>query len=296
MRRGRLGWGAALAVVVVAGGAVAAGLAWSDDDGDRGTTDAPTDRAEAPDLTATAEIRRSFNRPGLVVIAVTNHGTQDVRITSAELLSDSFEATGPQSFDSTIPPGTTPRDLQLEYGTARCPDGVASSTGPASVALVAEAADGTEHELELDLPHPNGTLDRLLRTDCGAQVLGAAVDLTLSPLASQPDATLSGVLTVSRIDGSAEPAVIHDVRGSVLFTVTADPAAAAGSAERRVHFDVLRCGGHAIGDAKRPYAFTAWITLGDAEPIPTLIPVDDAARAALDAMQGVRCEDAPGDI
>ncbi|WP_026874169.1 hypothetical protein [Jiangella gansuensis] len=290
MRRWRIGLGAALGVVVLAGGAVA--LARTGDDQPSGGG-SPTARAEAPELTATAEIRRSFNRPGLVVIAVTNHGTQDVRITAAELLSDSFEATGPQPFDSTIPPGATPRDLQLEYGPARCPDGVDSTTGPATVALVVEAADGSEHELEMELPHPNGTLDRLLRTDCGAEILDAAVELTLGPLETGPDGTVSGLLSVTRIDGSAERVALHDARGSVLFTMVPDPVTT-DPTQRLVRFDVMRCGGHAIGDAKRPYGFTAWVRLGDAEPIPAVVPVDDAHRAVLDAMQAVRCEDAPG--
>ena len=58
--------------------------------------------------------------------------------------------------------------------------------------------------------------------------------------------------------------------------------------------DVLRCGGHAIGDAKRPYGFTAWIDLGDGEPIPTAIPVDAGQQAAPDAMQEIRCADHSG--
>lgn len=289
MRRLRFGLVMVVTVVVAI---VVAVLAWSGDGSSDDDGDSSTSAAEDPELTATAEIRRSFARPGLVIIAVTNHGTQPVRITSVELLSDSFEATGPQEFDSTIPPGTTPRDLQVEYGTARCPGGVESATAQSRVALVAESEDGAEHELELDLPHPNGTLDRLLRADCGAQVLTESVELTLGPLEPEPDGTVTGVLTVTRINGSAEPAAVADVRGSVLFTVTAQPDAALPAGQTRLHLDAFRCTGHAIGDAKRPYAFTVWITLGAAEPIPTMIPVDDAHRAALDAMQAVRCADA----
>ncbi|TDD72359.1 hypothetical protein E1262_03375 [Jiangella aurantiaca] len=269
---------AGIAAVVVA-------LTTGDDDEVTGGDGAAS---PTPDLTVTAEIRRSFNRSGLVVIAVTNHGAAPVTVTSAELLSDSFEAMGPQSFDSTIPPGDTPRDLQLEYGPARCPDGVDSEAVPSQVELVARVEGGAEHELMLDLPHPNGTLNRLLRTDCGAQVLQQSVSLTMGPLVPNPDGTLTAILTVTPVDAGVTPA-ITDTRGSVLFEVTPQPDPALPPGQLRVVADILRCGGHAIGDAKRPYGFTAWIDLGDGEQIPTAIPVDTGHRAALDAMQAQRC-------
>jgi hypothetical protein len=281
-----------LVVTVLLAGIVAVVVALTTgDDGDSAAT--PTVEP-TPDLTVTAEIRRSFNRSGLVVIAVTNHSAVPVHVTSAELLSDSFEPTGAQPFDSTIPPGDIPRDLQLEYGLAQCPDGVDSTTAQAQVAVTAQAEGGAEHEVVLDLPYPNGTLDRLLRADCRDAVLAEAVTLTMGPLTPRADATLTGVLTVTRVDSGAAPATVTDTRGSVLFTITpeADPALPPG--QLRIVSDVLRCGGHAIGDAKRPYGFTAWIDLGDGEPIPTAIPVDAGQQAALDEMQEIRCADHSG--
>ncbi|PZF86415.1 hypothetical protein [Jiangella anatolica] len=276
-----------LLVTVILAGTVAAILALTSDGED--DVAAGDDDGPVPELTVTAEIRRSFNRSGLVVIAVTNHGAVPVTVTSAELLSDSFEPTGPQPFDVTIPPGDTPRDLQVEYGLATCPDGIDSAAVESRVELRATAEGGGEHALVLDLPHPNGTLDRLLRTDCRDAALAEAVTLTMGPLTPRDDDTLTGVLTVTRVDGGAVPAVVTDTRGSVLFTITpqADPALPPG--QLRIVADVLGCTGHAIGDAKRPYGFTAWIDLGDGEEIPTAIPVDDAHKAALTAMQPIRC-------
>lgn len=290
-----------LVVTVLLAGIVAVVIALTTgDDGDDVAAgdvggDAAPSADPAPDLTVTAEIRRSFNRSGLVVIAVTNHGAEPVHVTAAELLSGSFEETGPQPFDSTVPPGDIPRDLQVEYGLARCPDGVDSTTDQARVALTAQAEGGAEHDLVLDLPHPNGTLDRLLRTDCRDAVLRAAISLTLGPLVPREDGTLTGILAVTRVDGGAAPATVTDSRGSVLFTITPQPDPALAPGQLRVVADVLRCGGHAIGDAKRPYGFTAWIDLGEGgEPIPTTIPVDTGQQAALDEMQGVRCADHSG--
>ncbi|MBB5787348.1 hypothetical protein [Jiangella mangrovi] len=283
-----------LVVAVLLAGIVAVVVALTTgDDGDEVADgdDAPLAEGPVPDLTATAEIRRSFNRSGLVVIAVTNHGGEPVHVTSAELLSDSFEQTGPQPFDSTIPAGDTPRDLQVEYGLARCPDGVDSTSAQSQVALTARAEGGDEQALVLDLPYPNGTLDRLLGTDCDAQILQQSVSLTMGPLVPAEDGTLTGILTVTPVDPAVTPS-ITDTRGSVLFEVAPQPDPALPPGQLRIRSDVLRCGGHAIGDAKRPYGFTAWIDLGTGgEPIPTAIPVDDGQRAALDAMQAQLCAD-----
>ncbi|WP_116948045.1 hypothetical protein [Jiangella endophytica] len=293
MRRLRFVLVLVVTVVLVGIAALVVALTTGDDD-EVAAGDAAA--GPAPELTATAEIRRSFNRSGLVVIAVTNHGTEPVTVTSAELLSDSFEATGPQPFDSTIPPGDIPRDLQVEYGPARCPDGIDSEAVASQVSLVARADGGEEHELVVDLPHPNGTLNRLLRTDCRDAALAEAVTLTMGPLEPRADGTLTGVLAVTRIDGGTAPATITDTRGSVLFTVTPEADATLPPGQLRVVADVLRCGGHAIGDAKRPYGFTAWIDLGDGVEIPTAIPVDTSQRAALDAMQPIRCAGRDNDI
>ena len=288
MRRLRFVLVLVVTVLLAAMAATVVALTTGDDDDAAASGDDVA--GPAPDLSATAEIRRSFNRSGLVVIAVTNHGAEPVTVRSAELLSDSFAATGPQPFDSTIPPGETPRDLQVEYGPASCPDGVDSTTPASRVSLVARAEGGAEQELVVDLPHPNGTLDRLLRADCGAQVLAESVTLTMGPLTPNADGTLSGVLTVTPVDPGSTP-VITNIRGSVLFVVAPQPDPASPPGQLRVRSDVQRCGGHAIGDAKRPYGFTAWIDLGDGQEIPAAIPVDDDQRAALDAMQAVRCAD-----
>lgn len=287
MRRLRFVLALVVTVLLAAIAATIVALATGDDDE---VASGEAAAGPVPDLSATAEIRRSFNRSGLVVIAVTNHGAEPVTVTSAELLSDSFAATGPQPFDATIPPGDTPRDLQVEYGPANCPDGVDSTTPASRARLVARTEGGAEQELVVDLPHPNGTLDRLLRADCGAQVLAESVTLTMGPLTPNPDGTLSGVLTVTPVDPGSTP-IITNTRGSVLFEVAPQPDPASPPGQLRVRSDVQRCGGHAIGDAKRPYGFTAWIDLGDGQEIPTDIPVDDDQRAALDAMQAVRCAD-----
>ncbi|THV24306.1 hypothetical protein [Glycomyces paridis] len=241
----------------------------------------------APDLTATAEIRRSFMTPGTVTVAVTNHGDAPVQILGVELLSDSFAPLGLQTADATVPPSVNPRDLLIDLGAASCPDGIDSTTAPASVRLLAATEDGAAHEVTADLPHPNGTLDRLLREACTAEAVAKAVDLSLGDLHEAADGTLEGVLTAEPLAGA--DLAVTDVRGSVLFTVEATEGLPETGASVPLRFDAFRCEGHAVGDAKQPFAFTVWIAVDGAEPVAGPIEVPEAQREALWAMLDVRC-------
>ncbi|MQM25092.1 hypothetical protein [Glycomyces albidus] len=247
-----------------------------------------------PDLSATAEIRRSFMAPGVVAIAVTNHGDAPVRVVGVELVTESFAPMGVQEFDAHVPPSVNPRDLLTVYGAARCPDGVDSTAQPASVVLDVETEDGAAHQVVAELSYPNGTLDRLLREACAAEAIAASTAIDLGALTEAPDGTLEGGLTLRPLEGAAIGAT--DVRGSVLFTVESPPLATgplAGAAGEPLvvplAFDAFRCEGHAVGDAKQPFGFTVWLTIDGGDPMPTPIPVPDAQRDALWAMLEARC-------
>ncbi|MFB9662273.1 hypothetical protein ACFQS3_06090 [Glycomyces mayteni] len=247
-----------------------------------------------PDLTATAEIRRSFMAPGSVTVAVTNHGDAPVRVTGVELVSDSFAPLGVQEFDAEVPGEDRTRDLLTAYGEAVCPDGVDSTAAPSTAVLHVETEDGAAHEVAAELSYPNGTLDRLLREACAAQAIAAATAIELGELTAAADGTLEGGLTLRPLNGAAVGAT--EVRGSVIFTVESAPLADAplqGDPGETVTvplvFDAFRCEGHAVGDAKQPFGFTVWVLLDDADPIPTPITVPDAQREDLWAMLDDRC-------
>ncbi|WP_030157330.1 hypothetical protein [Glycomyces sp. NRRL B-16210] len=239
-----------------------------------------------PNLSATAEIRRSFAAPGIVTVAVTNRGTAPVRVLGVELVSDSFAPLGMQETDVTVPPGETPRDLTVEHGAARCPDGVDSTAAPATAVLRVATEDGAEHEVAAALPHPNGTLDRLLREACAAEAVAAAARIELGPLVAAEDGTLTGALTLTPQSGADLAAT--EVRGSALFTVAAAEGLPAEGAIA-LAFDAHRCEGHAVGDAKQPFAFTVWLAIDGGEPLAAPIEVGPAQREALWAMLEVRC-------
>lgn len=250
---------------------------------------APPPPSAAPDLSATAEIRRSFMEPGVVAVAVTNHGDAPVRVLGVELVTESFAPLGEQAFDATVPPSAHPRDLMTAYGEARCPDGIASTAAPATAVLRVETEDGAVHEVAADLPHPNGTLDRLLGEACAAQVLRAAAEVELGALTEAEDGTLAGDLTVRPLAGAALG--VTEVRGSVLFELSMGEreAGQGGAVAAPIGFDAARCSGHAVGDAKQPFGFTVWITIDGGEPVAAPIEVPQAQREALWAMLDTRC-------
>lgn len=275
---------------------------------------ASTVPASPPDLSASAEIRRSFMEPGQVAIAVTNHGEAAVRVVGVELVTKSFAPLGVQEFDATVPPSVNPRDLLVRYGEARCPDGVESTAEPSSAVLSVATEDGAAHEVTVALPHPNGTLDRLLGDACAAQAVAASARIVLGELSEAADGTLEGTLNVTPLG----EATLHvtEVRGSVLFEIAAGeavPGASDGGAGEHggLHdgtaeglaagegaapavplvFDAHRCEGHAVGDAKQPFGFTAWIVIDGGAPIATPIEVGERHREVLWAMLEARCAD-----
>ncbi|MCD0446611.1 hypothetical protein LO763_23620 [Glycomyces sp. A-F 0318] len=251
---------------------------------------APVAPSAAPDLSATAEIRRSFMEPGVVAVAVTNHGDAPVRVLGVELVTESFAPLGEQAFDAEVPPSVNPRDLMTEYGEARCPDGTASTAAPATALLRVATEDGAVHEVAAALPHPNGTLDRLVREACAAQAVRAAAEVELGALAEAGDGTLAGELAVRPLAGAV--LAVTEVRGSVLFELSAgDPVPGpGGEVVVPIGFDASRCSGHAVGDAKQPFGFMVWIAIDGAEPVATPVEVPQTQREDLWAMLDARCD------
>lgn len=268
-------------VLVAASAALTGSLAGPRDD-------APAATADPPELTATAEIRRMFMKPGQVAIAVTNHGDAPVRVLGVELLTESFAPLGVQEFDTEVPPSVNARDMFTAYGEAACPDGTASKAEPAAVVLHVATEDQAVHTVELALSYPNGTLDRLVREACAAQAIAETARIELGELTEAEDGTLEGRLEVTPLGEAALE--VTEVRGSVLFEVLAGaPAPEAGGVAVPLVFDANRCDGHVVGDAKQPFGFTAWIAIDGTEAVATPIEVPEDRREALWAMLDVRC-------
>jgi hypothetical protein len=250
--------------------------------------DAPAVTSDPPELTATAEIRRMFMKPGQVAIAVTNHGDAPVRVLGVELLTDSFAPLGVQDFDTEVPPSKNARDMITKYGEAACPDGTASKAEPASVVLHVATEDQAVHAVELELSYPNGTLDRLVREACAAQAIAESARIELGALTAAADGTLEGRLSVTPLGDAALD--VTEVRGSVLFEILAgESEPEGGGVTVPLSFDAVRCDGHVVGDAKHPFGFTVWVTIDGGEPVAAPLAVPDDRQEALWDLLEVRC-------
>jgi hypothetical protein len=260
--------------------------------------------ATAAALTATLELPRLVREPRTVRILVRNHGAAPVHVREVELVTGSFESTGPVAKDVTIPPGGA-RGLAVTYGAGRCGGQAAPPAAPATARLVLAVPEGRTggvrtRQVRLALPHPEDSLTMLLHTDCAGQVVARAADVRLTGWAELPDGRLRGVLRVERRSGDAR-LEIRGLVGSVLFTLATEPGRSAGpdpigtlpagrdGLEIPVVADAARCSGHAVGEAKQRFLFRTWVSVGAVAGLPAVVAVDPAGQDRLDAMLQHRC-------
>ncbi|MPQ98664.1 hypothetical protein GB931_12180 [Modestobacter sp. I12A-02628] len=217
---------------------------------------------------------------GQFQLRVTNTGDGPFTVTSVALRSPGFDADPSRAVDVDIDAGRT-IDLPVRYGSARCAD----TAGPAGAALDLRRADGSTAQVLV--PLTGGTLQQVFDEECARQQLAAAVTVTLTPLTDTGDAVTGTVLLTRR--AGDEPVQVTALGGSVLYH--ADPtgelpaslAAGRPALELPVAFTAARCDPHALADAKKPFVFPLTVVVGDRPPVAVDLPVDDAARAVLQA-------------
>lgn len=254
--------------------------------------------APIPPLSATLEIRRTNLDLSTVSIEVANEGDVPVTVRSAELLSDSFESPGPQDVDVEVPDHAAARDIKIEYGTARCDDQPSPEGAPGTARLEVSTDGRHFSEVLLELPHPDGVMDRLLSERCGEAFLAKRVAVSLGEWEIADDDTLHGHLILQRVEGD-EPIELFTIAGSILYTLTPDladgdtPIGELAGDDSRQSFDVIgdtsRCDAHGLADVKKPFAFNAWISIGGSEPIATPIPITDTDVTKFTQMLERRC-------
>ncbi|MDR7277923.1 hypothetical protein [Catenuloplanes atrovinosus] len=228
-----------------------------------------------------------------VKIQLSNRGDAPVQVVRAELWSRSFAGTGPIDTDTLVRTGDVRTDIRVGYGHGVCTGPAATLTAePATAVLGVRDGDGTR-EVALPLPYPSELLTSLLRADCEQAEVARVATATLAGLRARPDGALDAVVRLTRTGGTA-PVTMTEVRGSVLYTLT--PASSArtlaatqGAVDLPVTIDSNRCDPHAVGEVKKPYEFPAWLAVGDAPPVYTLIDVPAGARATLFGFVRERC-------
>lgn len=283
-------WAAAAAAAVLVAAVVAGTVAlWP-----RHSDPAPEPVDYRQTLSASLLLPRLADNPEAVAVRVENNGSTAVRIVQLELITASFAPVPPTQKDTVIEPGQA-KWLLVDYGPGVCQGQPSPPLAPTSTRIVV-ADDSGEHTLEFELPDAEYQgLGTRLRADCSAQVVSAAVSLRLDDWSTAPDGTLRANLDITRRSGDA-PIALHVLRGSVLYTLTppaGSPFGVLPPGQSLVEIPITvspgRCDPHALADAKFPYQFRAWVTIGDSEQIPAAVDTDVAGQERLLAMWHAVC-------
>jgi hypothetical protein len=253
-------------------------------------------------LRATAEQWRTNEVQRTVAVALHNDGPVPVRVSRVELVFPSFAGAAASDTDALLPPNGLRVDVPLPYGTGTCTDlsNTAPAAAPAEVIVDARPDGGATSRVRLALPYPNALLDKLLRDDCVQQRLNRSVVLSFGPWTNRADGTLAGHLILTA--GPARDAAVDllEINGSIHTLVRpADPAAkrplitlpaTTASVTLPVIADASRCDPHAVAEAKKPFEFPAFLSVGGGAEIATTLPVTEADKLALDRMLRTRCK------
>jgi len=245
---------------------------------------ADTVATPAPSLSADA----SQTRPDAAVggrfqVVVENKGPLPFTVRSVQLVSAGFSAEPPSERDTEFAPGHRV-SLPAPFGAVRCGDPAV----PAEVEL-ALVVGGQQLVRRFPLGSDDGLLERIHARECASRALADQVALGLEPDLGAVDAGeepgLSGTLTVTRKTAQG-PIELASARGSVLYDVTLpDGPAVLAPEQRELRVPLLltsrTCNGHVIGEAKKPYAFLAFLRVGAAEEASAPLPVSPDQQARI---------------
>ncbi|MDP9792203.1 hypothetical protein J2S43_000715 [Catenuloplanes nepalensis] len=251
---------------------------------------APSDAPEIP-LGAELVQHRTDQVTRTVKIQLSNRGDAPIQVVRAELRSPSFTGAGPVDTDTLVMTGDVRTDIRIGYGRGVCAGPAGTLTAEPATAVLSVRDGDRKRKVELALPYPSELLNSLLRADCEQAEVARVATATLTGLAERPDGALDAVVRLTRTGGT-EPVRMTQLRGSILYTLTAAPrtlAAGATTLDIPLTIDSNRCDPHAVGEVKKPYEFPIWLAVGDAPAVYTLIEVPTEAQEALFAFVHRRC-------
>ncbi len=215
---------------------------------------------------------------------IDNQSDVDVTVIDIALRSPLFEPVAPDVHDYRVAAGLR-QDLQMAVGPSICPP----ADEPTSIAMTVDVDGERRHGLvEIDA----SPIARINTRECGQEFVLDRSDVGFGPDFTVVDDVMTTAVTLTRREGD-EPIAVTNVRGSVLFTIQPiEPAAvplavmAAGdtTAAAPIRIHVGRCEAHAVADAKKPYQFAVWVTVGESEPYFLELAPEGELRAALAEM------------
>ncbi len=232
-------------------------------------------------LVATAtQTRTQIAAGGLFQVTVKSMSAEPFSVRSVTLVSPGFASLAPTPSDVTFGEGNVIA-LDLPYGEPVCDSGV----DPLATRLEITAADGPE-TVTVPLASPYDLMKRIHDQQCQRGALAREVALTLD-LSS--DGT--GSLLVKRLD-TTDPVRVGGIGGTVLYDVTAAPVTLApgqGEVRQPVTFTSRTCLAHDVAEAKQPYRFLAYVTVGGAVEIGAQVPVTEAQKLVLQEVLKKAC-------
>jgi len=283
---------ASIAVAVLF--AVAVGCSGDDEAGTRSGagTNAAVGEGESgsgsgePEAPFTATLQRStlFETHRSLRLTVINGGNRELEIAAVQLDSPLFELTPPQVRD--VPVAASDRvAIPLPFGTPQCGD--VADERPEVVARIA----GEDVRVVIE-ERPDGLLSELRDVECAASAVLASVDLRLGDRWNRTEPrTIEGEIELDQRSPGAT-AVLEEVRGNVIFTVSSDDAAGssievsddAPSASGPIAITASRCDPHALIEYKRTFILSAYVALNGGERTRVDITAEGGARRALEEL------------
>ena len=215
---------------------------------------------------------------GRVQVRVTNTGTAPFTVTAVAIDSPGSAPVPATSVSATYAPRQT-IDLPTPVGAAVC----GADPEPAVARLTVVRPGGAVEELRV--PLVGDALTRVHREECAAAAVREVVDIALADLAPDGDRLAAAVVLTRR--SADEPVEVMALARSVLVEpVLADELPVVlprGRAELRlpVTFELVTCDPHVLAETKKPFVFPLTVVVGEDEPVPVDLPVDDAQRATL---------------
>jgi hypothetical protein len=212
-------------------------------------------------------------------ITITNPGPLPYTVTSVRLESPGFAPAPASARDDPFPPGIR-YDLPAAYGPARCD----RQPEPATAVVGLHRDGGPTGTVRVPLPSADGLLARLHARECAAVELARQVQVGLVDLAPAGAGVLRGQLRVRR--GSwAGDVTVTELRDSVLFafSLALPVRLAPGATVLDVPVEVrpATCAAHRIADAKQPYLFPLFLSLGDGRAQGVDLPTTPDQQAAM---------------
>ena len=246
------------------------------------STTAPPEPVEG--LLATVAPNRLYATRHAFGLGIRNVGDAPVEVVTAFLDSGLFEPAEAGDEGVVLQPGGRRFVLPVPYGEPIC-DGAVD----VHVAVVT-LADGREVRVPAVEEFP-GAVARLHARECAALAVLDRAELAFGDQWAQDGTTIHGELLLEeRTPG--EPVTVEDLRGNVIFTLSADrddgpilaideddPAAAVP-----VTISADRCDPHAVAEFKTPFLMLAWVSVGSGEPVAVELEATGPARTALEEL------------